>query len=71
MTTDTAPGFALFDTPLGTCGVAWNGHGMLGIQLPEGRRRRHPPPHARPLPARRGGDAPAPGAARDRRPCAR
>jgi methylated-DNA-[protein]-cysteine S-methyltransferase len=37
MRTDTAPGFALFDTPLGTCGVAWNGLGVLGIQLPEGR----------------------------------
>src|SRR3954469_5143787 len=25
----------LFDTALGTCGVAWNGRGVAGVQLPE------------------------------------
>jgi methylated-DNA-[protein]-cysteine S-methyltransferase len=25
----------LFDTPLGTCGVAWNARGLAGVQLPE------------------------------------
>lgn len=26
---------ALFDTPIGVCGLAWNGHGVVGVQLPE------------------------------------
>ena len=26
---------ALFDTPLGRCGIAWNAHGIAGLQLPE------------------------------------
>ena len=26
--------FALFDTPIGTCGVAWNKNGIAGMQLP-------------------------------------
>ncbi len=29
------PGFALFDTKIGRCGVAWGEHGLLGVQLPE------------------------------------
>ncbi|MEH2511755.1 methylated-DNA-[protein]-cysteine S-methyltransferase [Nitrobacteraceae bacterium AZCC 1564] len=29
------PGFALFDTEIGRCGVAWGEHGLLGVQLPE------------------------------------
>ena len=29
------PGFALFDTDIGRCGVAWGEHGLLGVQLPE------------------------------------
>jgi methylated-DNA-[protein]-cysteine S-methyltransferase len=33
-------GFALFDTPLGCCGVAWGARGLIGVQLPEGDRRR-------------------------------
>ena len=37
MSATATQGFALFETPLGTCGVAWNGHGVLGVQLPEGR----------------------------------
>ncbi len=31
----TARGFALFDTALGQCGVAWGSGGVLGVQLPE------------------------------------
>jgi methylated-DNA-[protein]-cysteine S-methyltransferase len=33
MTTDT--GFALFETPIGVCGVAWSGRGLTRLQLPE------------------------------------
>jgi len=29
------PGFALFDTSIGRCGVAWGDGGILGLQLPE------------------------------------
>jgi methylated-DNA-[protein]-cysteine S-methyltransferase len=29
--------FALFDTPIGRCGIAWGGRGIAGIQLPERR----------------------------------
>jgi methylated-DNA-[protein]-cysteine S-methyltransferase len=30
------PGFALFPTPIGTCGIAWDGHAVItGVQLPE------------------------------------
>jgi methylated-DNA-[protein]-cysteine S-methyltransferase len=32
--TDTAH-YHLFDTALGLCGVAWNGRGLVGVQLPE------------------------------------
>ena len=28
-------GYALFDTALGCCGVAWNAHGLRALQLPE------------------------------------
>jgi methylated-DNA-[protein]-cysteine S-methyltransferase len=28
-------GFTLFDTAIGTCGVAWNEHGLTGVQLPQ------------------------------------
>jgi len=30
-----ASGFALFDTAIGRCGIAWGGHGVTGVQLPE------------------------------------
>jgi methylated-DNA-[protein]-cysteine S-methyltransferase len=33
----TATGFALFETAIGACGIAWNDAGILGLQLPEGR----------------------------------
>jgi methylated-DNA-[protein]-cysteine S-methyltransferase len=28
-------GFALFETALGPCGIAWGLHGIVGVQLPE------------------------------------
>ena len=28
-------GFALFDTPIGACGITWGGQGIVGLQLPE------------------------------------
>ena len=31
----TVQGFALFDTPIGTCGVVWSQGGIAGLQLPE------------------------------------
>jgi len=42
--------FALFETAIGTCGIAWGGRGLVGVQLPEPSaaetrarmRRRHP-----------------------------
>jgi methylated-DNA-[protein]-cysteine S-methyltransferase len=27
--------YTLFDTPIGCCGLAWNGRGVIGVQLPE------------------------------------
>lgn len=32
----TENGFTLFDTALGRCGIAWSGHGIVCVQLPEG-----------------------------------
>ena len=29
------PGFALFDTPIGRCGIAWGERGVVAVQLPE------------------------------------
>lgn len=29
------PGFALFDTNIGRCGIAWGEHGLLAVHLPE------------------------------------
>ena len=34
-----ANGFALFDTVIGRCGVAWGGRGIAGVQLPEAGER--------------------------------
>lgn len=28
--------FAIFDTPIGPCGIVWNARGIAGVQLPEG-----------------------------------
>lgn len=33
--TSEAPNFALFDTPIGPCGIAWGESGICGVQLPE------------------------------------
>jgi methylated-DNA-[protein]-cysteine S-methyltransferase len=32
----TERGFLLFDTPIGTCGIAWGDRGVVGVHLPEG-----------------------------------
>ncbi|HZO32610.1 MAG TPA: methylated-DNA--[protein]-cysteine S-methyltransferase [Chloroflexota bacterium] len=45
-TTSTVRGFTLFETPIGTCGIAWGPDGIVGIHLPEReasetRRRLH------------------------------
>jgi methylated-DNA-[protein]-cysteine S-methyltransferase len=32
----TAAGFALFDTAIGACALAWTSRGIAGVQLPEG-----------------------------------
>ena len=31
----TTQGFALFETPIGICGIAWSPRGIAGLQLPE------------------------------------
>jgi methylated-DNA-[protein]-cysteine S-methyltransferase len=31
----TAESFALFETAIGPCGIAWTAHGVAGVQLPE------------------------------------
>ncbi len=31
----SAQSFALFDTAIGRCGIAWGVHGIVGVQLPE------------------------------------
>lgn len=31
----TADGFALFETAVGFCGIAWGARGVVGVQLPE------------------------------------
>ncbi|HKC50319.1 MAG TPA: methylated-DNA--[protein]-cysteine S-methyltransferase [Myxococcota bacterium] len=33
----TADGFALFDSPIGRCGIVWSGRGIAAVQLPESR----------------------------------
>ncbi|MDJ1159550.1 methylated-DNA--[protein]-cysteine S-methyltransferase [Chelatococcus sp. SYSU_G07232] len=35
----TAYGFALFDTAVGRCGIAWGERGIVGLQLPEASER--------------------------------
>lgn len=34
-TQNSAQGFALFDSSIGTCGIAWSPRGIAGLQLPE------------------------------------
>ncbi|HEY7436348.1 MAG TPA: methylated-DNA--[protein]-cysteine S-methyltransferase [Methylomirabilota bacterium] len=36
MATGLESGFVVFDTAIGPCGIAWNGRGIVGVQLPEG-----------------------------------
>jgi methylated-DNA-[protein]-cysteine S-methyltransferase len=36
----TTPGFALFDTAIGRCAIAWGERGVIGIQLPEASEAR-------------------------------
>jgi len=60
MATGLDTGFALFDTAIGPCGIAWNDRGVAGVQLPEGSpdetrarlRRRFPEAREAPPPAR-------------------
>lgn len=33
--TEAASGCALFGTGIGTCGIAWNAHAVIAVQLPE------------------------------------
>ena len=55
----TEHGFALFDTDIGRCGIAWGAHGVTGVQLPEASEartrarlvRRYPPAREAPPPA--------------------
>jgi methylated-DNA-[protein]-cysteine S-methyltransferase len=35
----SARGFALFDTPIGRCGIAWGPRGIVALQLPEASER--------------------------------
>jgi methylated-DNA-[protein]-cysteine S-methyltransferase len=59
MATGLETGLALFDTAIGWCGIAWNGRGIVGVQLPEGSpgetrarlRRRFPDTREGPPPA--------------------
>ncbi len=32
----TATGFAIFETAIGPCGIAWGDRGLLAVQLPDG-----------------------------------
>lgn len=32
---ESESGLALFETAIGTCGIAWNERGVIGVQLPE------------------------------------
>jgi methylated-DNA-[protein]-cysteine S-methyltransferase len=32
--------FALFDTAIGSCAIAWGAHGIIGVQLPEANEAR-------------------------------
>lgn len=55
----TAQGFALFDTSIGRCGIAWGARGIIGVQLPEASEaktrarlmRRYPSAREAPPPA--------------------
>jgi methylated-DNA-[protein]-cysteine S-methyltransferase len=53
-------GFALFETALGYCGVAWNDHGIIGVQLPEATESRTRARFARRCPGAEEATPPAP-----------
>ena len=36
----TTHGFALFETEIGRCGIAWGARGIIGVQLPEASEAR-------------------------------
>ena len=36
----SAPGYAIFDSAIGWCGIAWSAHGVVAVQLPEARPER-------------------------------
>jgi methylated-DNA-[protein]-cysteine S-methyltransferase len=55
-----AHGFALFDTAIGRCAIAWSGRGVLAVQLPEADERRTRARLVRRLPQAR--EAPPPAA---------
>ena len=42
----TTRGFALFDTAIGACGIAWGERGLVGVQLPEASAARTAGAHA-------------------------
>jgi methylated-DNA-[protein]-cysteine S-methyltransferase len=54
----TQPGFALFDSPIGRCGIAWGARGISAVQLPDGPEattrarlgRRFPDAREQPMP---------------------
>ena len=55
----TAQGYAVFETAIGTCAIAWGSVGILAVQLPEADaaasrarlRRRFPKAEEAPAPA--------------------
>ncbi|MBO9515758.1 MAG: methylated-DNA--[protein]-cysteine S-methyltransferase [Variovorax sp.] len=54
-------GFALFDTAIGACGIAWGPRGLVGVQLPEAQEGATRSRMARRFPAlRECGDGEAP-----------
>jgi methylated-DNA-[protein]-cysteine S-methyltransferase len=52
-----APSYTLFDTALGTCGIAWGDAGVVALQLPEADAARTAQRLLRRLPGSRRGDA--------------
>ena len=52
-------GFALFDTAIGRCAIAWGERGLLGVQLPEGDTARTRARMRRRFPAARESSPPA------------
>ena len=60
MATGLDTSFALFDTAIGPCGIAWNGRGVAGVQLPEGSQDETRARLRRRFPDAREGTPPAP-----------